>query len=88
MRIGMDLIGPTLGDLPVEVEHSEVVADPHNWLFRGSDFPVGVVLLTGTSIVPPLEFTLQAGDMVTVEIPGIGRLRNPVEVRDTRSRRR
>lgn len=58
-----------------------------DWLFRGQDFPVGVVLLTGTSIVPPPEFTLQPGDVVTVQIPGIGRLRNPVEVRDTSSRR-
>lgn len=58
-----------------------------DWLFRGQDFPVGVVLLTGTSIVPPLEFTLQEGDVVTVRIPGIGTLRNPVQVRDTRSRR-
>lgn len=58
-----------------------------DWLFRGQDFPVGVALLTGTSIVPPLEFTLQEGDVVTIEIPGIGRLRNPVEVRDTASRR-
>ena len=58
-----------------------------DWLFRGQDFPVGVVLLTGTSIVPPLEFTLKAGDVVTIEIPGVGRLRNPVDVRNTSSRR-
>lgn len=58
-----------------------------DWLFRGQDFPVGVVLLTGTSIVPPLEFTLHEGDVVTVAIPGVGRLRNPVQVRDTSSRR-
>jgi 2-dehydro-3-deoxy-D-arabinonate dehydratase len=58
-----------------------------DWLFRGQDFPVGVVLLTGTSIVPPVAFTLQAGDIATVEIPGLGRLRNPVQVRDTSSRR-
>lgn len=58
-----------------------------DWLFRGQDFPVGVALLTGTAIVPPLEFTLHQGDVVTVEIPGIGRLRNPVEVRDSSSRR-
>ncbi len=58
-----------------------------DWLFRGQDFPVGVVLLTGTSIVPPLEFTLHEGDVVTVQIPGVGLLRNPVQVRDTSSRR-
>lgn len=59
-----------------------------DWLFRGQDFPVGVVLLTGTSIVPPPEFTLHEGDVTTVEIPGLGRLRNPVQVHDTSSRRR
>jgi 2-dehydro-3-deoxy-D-arabinonate dehydratase len=58
-----------------------------DWLFRGQDFPVGVVLLTGTSIVPPLEFTLHEGDVVTIEIPGVGRLRNPVRVHDTARRR-
>ncbi|GII22642.1 fumarylacetoacetate hydrolase family protein [Planosporangium mesophilum] len=50
------------------------------WLFRALDFPVGAVLLTGTSIVPPPEFTLAAGDVVTISIAGIGTLVNPVEV--------
>ncbi len=58
-----------------------------DWLFRGQEFPVGVALLTGTSIVPPPEFTLRAGDVVTVRIPGVGTLCNPVEVRDTRRHR-
>jgi 2-dehydro-3-deoxy-D-arabinonate dehydratase len=50
------------------------------WLFQALDFPVGVVLLTGTSIVPPPDLTLDAGDVVTVSIPGVGTLVNPVEV--------
>ena len=49
------------------------------WLFSALDFPVGVVLLTGTSIVPPPELTLRAGDEVDIAVPGIGTLRNPVE---------
>lgn len=49
------------------------------WLFSALDFPVGVVLLTGTSIVPPPELTLRAGDEVEIAVPGIGTLRNPVE---------
>lgn len=36
------------------------------------------VLLTGTAIVPPDEFTLSDGDLVEVEIERIGVLRNPV----------
>jgi 2-dehydro-3-deoxy-D-arabinonate dehydratase len=51
-----------------------------DWLFRAQEFPVGVVLLTGTSIVPPPELTLQAGDRVTVAVPGLGELVNLVEV--------
>ncbi|WP_408009295.1 fumarylacetoacetate hydrolase family protein [Pseudalkalibacillus sp. A8] len=41
-------------------------------------FP-GTVLLTGTCIVPPNEFTLNDGDRVEIEIPGIGLLKNPVK---------
>jgi 2-dehydro-3-deoxy-D-arabinonate dehydratase len=63
------------------------VADLHRgpvdlvrWLFRAMDFPVGVVLLTGTAIVPPPSFTLRAGDEVIISTTGLGELRNVVEV--------
>src|SRR5215475_2562272 len=63
------------------------VADLHRrpddlvgWLFRALDFPVGVVLLTGTAIVPPPDFTLRAGDEVIIATTGLGELRNAVEV--------
>jgi 2-dehydro-3-deoxy-D-arabinonate dehydratase len=49
-----------------------------DWLGRDNLFPDGVVLLTGTGIVPPDEFTLQAGDLVRISIDGIGTLINPV----------
>jgi 2-dehydro-3-deoxy-D-arabinonate dehydratase len=48
------------------------------YLFRSQIFPAGAVLLTGTGIVPPDSFSLQGGDVVEIEISGIGRLRNPV----------
>ena len=47
-------------------------------LGRCNDFPNGVYLLTGTGIVPPAEFTLLAGDVVTTGISGLGVLRNTV----------
>jgi 2-dehydro-3-deoxy-D-arabinonate dehydratase len=51
-----------------------------SWLFRAQDFPIGVVLLTGTSIIPAKEFTLQGGDEVRISITGLGELVNNVEV--------
>ena len=48
------------------------------WLFRDNSFPAGVYLLTGTGVVPPDTFTLQAGDEVAITIPPIGTLRNVV----------
>lgn len=49
-----------------------------DWLGRDNTFPEGVILLTGTGIVPPDEFSLEAGDRVTISIDGIGSLVNPV----------
>jgi len=48
------------------------------FLFRSQSFPHGVVLLTGTGIVPPDSFTLQPQDTVRISISGIGTLENPV----------
>jgi 2-dehydro-3-deoxy-D-arabinonate dehydratase len=50
-----------------------------DWLGRENEFPHGVVLLTGTGIVPPDAFNLSPGDDVSIAIGGIGTLRNPVE---------
>jgi 2-dehydro-3-deoxy-D-arabinonate dehydratase len=49
-----------------------------DWLGRENDFPDGVILLTGTGVVPPDDFTLHAGDLVSITIDGIGTLTNPV----------
>jgi len=48
------------------------------FLRRHNEFPFGVVLMTGTGIIPPSEFTLEDGDEVEIAIDGIGALRNPV----------
>ncbi len=48
------------------------------WLRRSNAFPNGAVLLTGTGVVPPDDFSLQAGDEVAIAVSGIGELRNPV----------
>jgi 2-dehydro-3-deoxy-D-arabinonate dehydratase len=50
------------------------------YLGRCNQFPNGVVLLTGTGIVPPDTFTLQEGDVVHIFVDGIGTLTNTVKV--------
>jgi 2-dehydro-3-deoxy-D-arabinonate dehydratase len=52
--------------------------DLAGWLMAALTFPVGVVLLTGTGIVPEDSFSLSPGDLVTIDIAGIGTLTNPV----------
>jgi 2-dehydro-3-deoxy-D-arabinonate dehydratase len=49
------------------------------WLGKDNSFPMGVILLTGTGVVPPDDFTLASGDRVSIEVTGIGRLSNLVE---------
>jgi len=49
-----------------------------SYLFRSQTFPHGAVLLTGTGIVPPDNFSLKAGDNVQISISGIGTLENSV----------
>lgn len=48
------------------------------YLGRYNEFPYGVLLMTGTGIVPPDGFTLQDGDEVEIRIRSIGTLRNVV----------
>lgn len=54
--------------------HDELV----KYLFMECSFPQGVFLMTGTSLVPPSEFTLQVDDMITITIDYIGTLINRV----------
>ncbi len=48
------------------------------WLLRANPVPRGSVLLTGTGLVPPDDFTLEPGHVVEIHVPGIGTLTNPV----------
>jgi 2-dehydro-3-deoxy-D-arabinonate dehydratase len=49
-----------------------------HYLVLDNDILDGTVLLTGTCVVPPNEFTLSENDRIEIEIPGIGILNNPV----------
>jgi 2-dehydro-3-deoxy-D-arabinonate dehydratase len=52
-----------------------------DWLGKETSFPHGAVLLTGTGIVPSDDFTLAVGDVVHIDIDGIGRLTNTIAQR-------
>jgi len=51
-----------------------------SWLVRDNPVPAGSVLLTGTGLVPPDDFTLLPGHVVEIHVAEIGTLRNPVVV--------
>lgn len=53
-------------------------AELAGFLFRDNSFPRGAYLMTGTGIVPPDSFTLQAGDEIRITIEPIGTLMNTV----------
>jgi 2-dehydro-3-deoxy-D-arabinonate dehydratase len=78
LRDGAEVVADTVKVADLHRSPAELV----RWLFRAMDFPVGVVLLTGTAIVPPPAFTLRAGDEVIIATTGLGELRNVVEVID------
>ena len=47
-----------------------------DFLYKETSFPDGCVLLTGTGVVPPDDFTLRSGDEIGITMDGIGTLRN------------
>ncbi len=49
-----------------------------DYLYREASFPHGCLLMTGTGVVPPNNFTLQPGDTVAITIDGIGTLCNTI----------
>ncbi|HET9487307.1 MAG TPA: fumarylacetoacetate hydrolase family protein [Chryseosolibacter sp.] len=49
------------------------------YLFMETTFPYGCLLMTGTGIVPPNDFTLQKNDEIRITIDSIGTLINTVE---------
>ena len=59
---------------------NRTLEDLITYLFRCQDFPHGVILSTGTGIVPPLDISLAANDVVEIDVAGIGKLTNTVEV--------
>lgn len=48
------------------------------YLFREQSYPDGVVLSTGTGVVPDLDFSMEAGDEVVITVAEVGTLSNHV----------
>jgi len=59
---------------------NRTLEDLVSYVFRCQDFPHGLILSTGTGIVPPLNISLEAGDIVEIDVAGVGVLSNTVEV--------
>ena len=59
---------------------NRTLEDLITYLFRCQDFPHGAILSTVTGIVPPLDISLEADDVVEIDVAGIGKLTNTVEV--------
>ena len=74
---------PRLGEIDGSSYHfidDRSFDDLIDYLFRCQHFPVGAILSTGTGIVPPLDISLLAGDLVTITVDQIGTLVNKVVV--------
>jgi 2-dehydro-3-deoxy-D-arabinonate dehydratase len=49
-----------------------------DWLQRHNQVPDGTIVLTGTGIIPPQDFTLKENDLIKIQIETIGELVNKV----------
>ncbi len=80
IRITIDRAGQRIFAGSVEVNKIQRrFEDLVSFLFRECSFPRGVLLMTGTGIVPASDFTLQSGDSISISIDHIGNLHNTVE---------
>ena len=59
---------------------NRTLEDLVDYVFRCQEFPYGLILSTGTGIVPPMDIALAAGDIVEIDVAGVGILSNHVEV--------
>ena len=73
---GAELYAGTTETARMTRRFEELVA----WLLRDNPVPAGSVLLTGTGLVPPDDFTLAPGQRVEISVAEIGTLANPVRL--------
>ena len=73
-RAGVTIVDLATSTAAIRRPLAELVA----YLGRALELPSGAILLTGTGIVPAPPFTLQEGDVVTIDGGPLGVLENPV----------
>ena len=66
------------GETSTGEDEAHARASSPTWVVRDNPIPPGSVLLTGTGLVPPDDYTLEPGHVVEIEIEGIGVLANTV----------
>jgi 2-dehydro-3-deoxy-D-arabinonate dehydratase len=71
---GRELFAGEMSTVRMRRSFAELV----EWLLIDNPVPPGSVLLTGTGLVPPDEFTLTPGHVVEIHVTEIGTLVNPV----------
>ena len=79
IRLKIERAGETIFEGETNVDQmARSFEDLIDYLGREQTFPDGVILMTGTGVVPDNDFTLQDGDTVHISIDGIGTLTNPI----------
>jgi 2-dehydro-3-deoxy-D-arabinonate dehydratase len=82
LEISMRIIGPDSAELFAGATSTARMrrsfGDLVAYLLRDNPVPPGSVLLTGTGLVPPDDFTLEPGQRVEIHVPEIGTLVNHV----------
>ena len=79
VREGTTIFDESSGTARLKRKFEELI----QYLLYDNPVPGASVLCTGTGIIVPQECALREGDMVEIEIPPIGILRNPVKQWDT-----
>jgi 2-dehydro-3-deoxy-D-arabinonate dehydratase len=74
-REGLDIFRGSASTTELRRSFDELVA----YLGRAMDFPDGVMLMTGTGVVPDTSFSLMPGDIVEIDGGPLGVLDNPTE---------
>lgn len=80
-RIVLEILRGSSQVFEGEVEISQIkreFTELAHYLYLETTFPEGALLMTGTGIVPPNEFTLQSNDEIRITIDHIGTLVNHV----------